>query len=169
MSTDKDDLDYETTGHEWDGILEYNKPLPRWWLWTFYLTIVWGVLYSIAYPAWPGIRDATPGLLGFSTRANVAEAIAENEEANAAINARLVEAELTSIPENPELLQYATSAGAIPTCWTMPGSGAVISRRSTRPSPTASATRPTRTRAGRRCRPLARSSATRKSPPPPTT
>ena len=112
MSTDKDDLDYETTGHEWDGILEYNKPLPRWWLWTFYLTIVWGVLYSIAYPAWPGIRDATPGLLGFSTRANVAEAIAENEEANAAINARLVEAELTSIPENPELLQYATSAGA---------------------------------------------------------
>ncbi|MGR3442808.1 MAG: cytochrome-c oxidase, cbb3-type subunit III [Thalassococcus profundi] len=112
MSTDKDDLDYETTGHEWDGILEYNKPLPRWWLWTFYLTIVWGVLYSIAYPAWPGIRDATPGLLGFSTRANVAEAIAENEEANAAINARLVEAELTAIPENPELLQYATSAGA---------------------------------------------------------
>ena len=46
-----DDLDYETTGHEWDGIKEYNKPLPRWWLWTFYVTIVWGVIYTIAFPA----------------------------------------------------------------------------------------------------------------------
>ena len=30
----------ETTGHEWDGITELNNLLPRWWLWTFYLTIL---------------------------------------------------------------------------------------------------------------------------------
>ncbi len=53
----------ETTGHSWDGIEEYNNPLPRWWLWTFYATIIWGVLYTIAYPAWPLINGATPGLL----------------------------------------------------------------------------------------------------------
>ncbi len=61
----------DTTGHSWDGIEEYNNPLPRWWLWTFYACIVWAVLYTIAYPAWPGIKAATPGLLGWSTRANV--------------------------------------------------------------------------------------------------
>ncbi|MDU8911836.1 cytochrome-c oxidase, cbb3-type subunit III [Aestuariicoccus sp. MJ-SS9] len=106
-----DDLDYETTGHIWDGIREYNKPLPRWWLWTFYATIVWGVGYTIAYPAWPGIKEATPGLLGFSTRAQVAEDIAAVEAANAEINAKLASVELTAIADDPELLTYATQAG----------------------------------------------------------
>lgn len=112
MSVDKDDLDYETTGHEWDGIKEYNKPLPRWWLWTFYLCIVWGIGYSIAYPAWPLINGATAGVLGYSTRAEVAEDIAAVDQANAAINARLEEAELTGISADAELLGYANNAGA---------------------------------------------------------
>ncbi|TNF19680.1 MAG: cytochrome-c oxidase, cbb3-type subunit III [Rhodobacteraceae bacterium] len=112
MSTNKDDLDYETTGHEWDGIQEYNKPMPRWWLWTFYVTIVWAIGYSIAYPAWPLINGATAGVLGYSTRAEVAKDIAAVDAANAAINARLEEAELTAIAEEPELLTYANNAGA---------------------------------------------------------
>lgn len=107
-----DDLDYETTGHEWDGIKEYNKPLPRWWLWTFYATIVWAVLYTIAYPAWPGIREATPGLLGYSTRAEVVDEIARFEDANSAINAQLASVELTEIVNDPDLNQYAQNAGA---------------------------------------------------------
>jgi len=107
-----DDLDYETTGHEWDGIREYNKPLPRWWLYTFYATIVWGIGYSIAYPAWPGVKEATPGLLGYSTRAEVAQEIARVEDANEAINEELVSVELASISDDPELLTYATNAGA---------------------------------------------------------
>ncbi|OSQ52609.1 cytochrome-c oxidase, cbb3-type subunit III [Marivita geojedonensis] len=107
-----DDLDYETTGHEWDGIKEYNKPLPRWWLWTFYATIVWGVLYTIAYPAWPGIKEATPGILGFSTRAQVAEDIARFEDANSGINAQLASVELTEIAQDADLNQYAQNAGA---------------------------------------------------------
>ena len=57
--------DPETTGHSWDGIEEFNNPLPRWWLWAFYATIVWGVGYTIAYPAWPGISKATAGVLGY--------------------------------------------------------------------------------------------------------
>ncbi|MBO6882264.1 MAG: cytochrome-c oxidase, cbb3-type subunit III [Marivita sp.] len=112
MSKKDDDLDYETTGHEWDGIKEYNKPLPRWWLWTFYATIVWGVLYTIAYPAWPGIKEATPGILGFSTRAQVAEEIARFEDANAGINAQLASVELTEIAQDADLNQYAQNAGA---------------------------------------------------------
>ncbi len=108
----KDDLDYETTGHEWDGIQEYNKPLPKWWLYTFYACIVWGVGYSIAYPAWPGISSATSGLLGFSTRGQVAEEIARVEAANAEINAQLASVDLTEISGDPNLHGYAQNAGA---------------------------------------------------------
>ena len=53
-----------TTGHEWDGIKELNTPLPRWWLNVLYACIVWGIAYSIAYPAWPLISSHTKGLLG---------------------------------------------------------------------------------------------------------
>ena len=68
----------ETTGHEWDGIKELNNPLPRWWLWTFYLTIIWTIGYTILYPAWPGISGATAGILGWSSRGDLAHAVADN-------------------------------------------------------------------------------------------
>ena len=35
--------------------------MPRWWLWTLYATIVWGVIYTILFPAWPMVTRATPG------------------------------------------------------------------------------------------------------------
>ncbi|UZD90238.1 cytochrome-c oxidase, cbb3-type subunit III [Cognatishimia activa] len=104
--------DIPTTGHEWDGIQEYDNPMPRWWLWTFYITIIWGIGYTIAYPAWPGIKGATEGLLGYSTRAEVAAEIDEVNTRNEAINARLASAELTAIESDPELNGYAKSAGA---------------------------------------------------------
>ncbi|WP_341487273.1 cytochrome-c oxidase, cbb3-type subunit III [Pararhizobium sp. A13] len=65
-----------TTGHEWDGIRELNNPLPRWWLWTFYLTIFWALAYTIAYPAWPLLTSSTKGLFGYSSRAEVSRDIA---------------------------------------------------------------------------------------------
>ncbi|WP_145107223.1 cytochrome-c oxidase, cbb3-type subunit III [Cereibacter sediminicola] len=101
-----------TTGHSWDGIEEYDNPMPRWWLWTFYVTIIWAIGYSILYPAWPLVNDATKGLLGQSTRADVAAEIQAYADANAEIRTRLVETELTEIAANPDLVQYATNAGA---------------------------------------------------------
>lgn len=101
----------ETTGHSWDGIEELNSPLPRWWLWTFYATIVWGLLYTVAYPAWPMISGATPGLLGFSTRAQVAEDIARVEMANAPLNEKLEAIELAALSQDQALHGYAVNAG----------------------------------------------------------
>ena len=58
----KEPRQVETTGHSWDGIEEYDNPMPRWWVWVFYATIVWGIGYTIAYPAWPLITGAiSPG------------------------------------------------------------------------------------------------------------
>ncbi len=108
----KEPRQVETTGHSWDGIEEYNNPLPRWWVWVFYATIVWGVGYTVAYPAWPLITGATPGLLGASTRADVAAEIASVDAANAAIKDKLVAADLNAIGADTELAGYAERAGA---------------------------------------------------------
>ncbi|QJF52695.1 cytochrome-c oxidase, cbb3-type subunit III [Roseobacter ponti] len=108
----KQDGDPDTTGHTWDGIEEFDNPMPRWWLWTFYITIIWAVAYTIAYPAWPLVSSATAGILGYSTRGEVISDIAAVEEANAGINTQLAEAEITEISLNPELNSYAVSAGA---------------------------------------------------------
>ena len=57
-----------TSGHEWDGIEELDTPMPRWWLWSLYATIVWGIAYVILYPAWPMVHGATVGVLGWTFR-----------------------------------------------------------------------------------------------------
>jgi cytochrome c oxidase cbb3-type subunit 3 len=117
----------ETTGHEWDGIQELNNPMPRWWVWTFYATIVWGIGYTIFFPAWPLVTGATPGVLGFSTRANVAAEIARFDAANAEVKARLVAADLNAIGADANLAAFAERAGAAvfrTNCATCHGSGA---------------------------------------------
>lgn len=102
----------QTTGHEWDGIKELDTPMPRWWLWTFYATVVWGILYMILMPAWPLVTGATPGLLGYSSRGEVATEIEAAAEANAPLDNRLLETDLANVAEDPELLRYATAGGA---------------------------------------------------------
>jgi cytochrome c oxidase cbb3-type subunit 3 len=106
------ELGHGTTGHAWDGIEEWNNPLPRWWVWTFYATIIWGIGYTIAYPAWPLVSQATPGLLGFSTRENVRDEIQAVIDQNAALTDRLAAVELAAITDDPELQGFAVNKGA---------------------------------------------------------
>lgn len=103
-----------TTGHSWDGIEELNTPLPRWWLWTFYGTIAFALVYMLLYPAIPLVSGATPGLLGYSTRAAVVEDIQRFEAANADLVARLTEVDLDRevIQADPDLYNYAVQGGA---------------------------------------------------------
>lgn len=101
----------ETTGHSWDGIEELNNPLPRWWLWTFYITIIWGIGYTIAYPAWPMITSATSGVINWSTRANVAAEIEAHEAKNAELVAKLVAADLSTLEPTSDLHRYAVARG----------------------------------------------------------
>lgn len=48
----------DITGHEWDGIVEYNNPLPKWWFWLFVLTIIYGIGYLVVYPGFGEYKGA---------------------------------------------------------------------------------------------------------------
>jgi cytochrome c oxidase cbb3-type subunit 3 len=100
-----------TTGHEWDGIKELNTPLPRWWVWTFYATIIWSIGYWIVYPAWPLINSYTTGLLGYSTRASVRVELANLEAIRGEKMVKLAATPLADIVKDPALLALARARG----------------------------------------------------------
>ena len=100
-----------TTGHEWDGIRELNTPLPRWWLWLFYLTIAFSVVYWIAYPAWPLASSYTAGVLGYTNRTRVADDLALAKAARMQEAAALETASLSQIEAEPKLLELALAQG----------------------------------------------------------
>ena len=102
----------ETTGHNWDGIEELDNPMPRWWLWTFYVTIVWAICYTIAYPAWPLINSATTGLLGWASRGDVRQEMQVAEAEKADYVAKIADMPVEDIIADDNLRQFATAAGA---------------------------------------------------------
>lgn len=104
----------ETTGHEWDGIRELNNPLPRWWLWTFYVCIAWSLVYYIFYPAWPTLTSYTKGTLGYSQRATVMAEVKAAQDAQASNRELIANTELADIPKDPELLRFSLGAARIP-------------------------------------------------------
>ena len=62
----------KTTGHSWDGIEEYNNPMPRWWFWMFIMTILFGIGYLVAYP---GMGDYK-GVFNWTSRGQYAKEVA---------------------------------------------------------------------------------------------
>jgi cytochrome c oxidase cbb3-type subunit 3 len=101
----------ETTGHVWDGIKELNTPLPKWWLYVLYASIVWAIGYWILYPAWPGIASYTSGLLGYSTRANFHRDAAAAADAQRVWLDRIHAASVEQISSDPELVEFAQNGG----------------------------------------------------------
>jgi cytochrome c oxidase cbb3-type subunit 3 len=101
----------ETTGHEWDGIKELNNPLPRWWLWVLYASIIWSIGYWILMPAWPMLRSHTTGFLGYAQRATVAAELAEAKAAQSEFRDRLAGASLEEIRQDAQLLEFALAGG----------------------------------------------------------
>ncbi|MTI18837.1 cytochrome-c oxidase, cbb3-type subunit III [Rhodobacteraceae bacterium RKSG542] len=101
----------ETTGHEWDGLKELNNPLPKWWLYIFYATIAWSVVYWILMPSWPLINSYTTGLLGYSQRSVATQEYDEALEARAQTGQELMNASLEEIQNTPQLLEFAMANG----------------------------------------------------------
>ncbi|MEL7691147.1 cytochrome-c oxidase, cbb3-type subunit III [Citromicrobium bathyomarinum] len=101
----------ETVGHEWDGIEELNTPLPRWWLWTFYLTIIFAIVYVVLYPAWPMVDKATAGVLGWSSRGELAEEMRVADQAQQGFRDQLAQIPIERLPDNSDLMARAVAGG----------------------------------------------------------
>lgn len=101
----------DTTGHEWDGVKELNTPLPTWWVYTFYATIVFAIVYCVLYPSWPWIDSHTHGLLGQTNRADLTRELDAQAKERGTFVARIRSASLEEIAKDPTLLAFAMAGG----------------------------------------------------------
>ncbi|RIV89605.1 cytochrome-c oxidase, cbb3-type subunit III [Aurantiacibacter xanthus] len=121
----------ETVGHEWDGIEELDTPMPRWWVYTFYATIVWAIGFVIAYPAIPGLKQASEGMLGWSSRGQLAEEMSAADRARLSVREALAVMPIERLPADPGLMAQAVAGGAAAfkvNCVQCHGSGAAGSQ-----------------------------------------
>jgi len=121
----------QTVGHEWDGIEELDTPMPRWWLWTFYACIIWAAGYVVAYPAWPLIEKGTEGMLGWTSRGQLADEIESADAKLLPVREALAATPLDQLADDPALLQKAVAGGAAAfkvNCVQCHGSGAAGSQ-----------------------------------------
>lgn len=101
----------QTTGHEWDGIKELNTPLPKWWLYVLYATILFSLGYWVLYPSFPGFTGYLKGVLGTNNRLAFEEKMVEARGEQAAYLARIAERDAGAVAEDPELLNFAMAGG----------------------------------------------------------
>ena len=102
-----------TTGHDWDGLQELNRPLPKWWLYVLYASIVAAVVMCVLYPSVPGITGYWHGLLGYSQRDRVDQAVAEVAAQRAGAMDRIKALSFADIRKDPQLVEVAETAGRI--------------------------------------------------------
>jgi cytochrome c oxidase cbb3-type subunit 3 len=87
----------KTTGHNYDGIEEYDNPLPAWWFYMFVLTIVWGIGYLIIYPG----MGNYPGLIGWTQLAQHDNEVAAADEKFRAMRDRYLALPIAEIATDP--------------------------------------------------------------------
>lgn len=102
-----------TTGHEWDGIKELDTPLPRWWLWTFYASIAFSLVWWVLYPSWPTLTTYWPGTLETTARKELQADLAVREAERAQWVEQFKALSVEEIADNGELLNYAMAGGKV--------------------------------------------------------
>lgn len=129
MSKDKTQKTVQTTGHAWDGDLqEFNNPLPTWWLWAFYATVVFAIIYWILYPTLPIGDTYTKGAFNdityttedgktetthWNTRALFEKEMQEAREMQAKYVEQLSDASYQEIQADPEQSGFAFSMAKV--------------------------------------------------------
>src|SRR3546814_15671732 len=103
----------ETNDHEWDGIKELNNPLPKWWHYVFYVCVLFAVVWSVLYPAIPGFRSHTDGLLGYTQRGAVEKTLQEAADAQAQYRDQIAKLDIAAVKADPELNRFAQAGGRV--------------------------------------------------------
>jgi cytochrome c oxidase cbb3-type subunit 3 len=86
-------------GHVWDENLEeYNNPLPRWWMWLFYITLVFGVAYLILYPGLGSFK----GVYGWSSHGAYENELAKAKDKYQPIYAKYMAMDVPALAADPQ-------------------------------------------------------------------
>ncbi len=111
---EKDDVTgHTTTGHEWDGLQELNRPLPKWWIYVFGACVVWAVGFCLLYPSVPGITGYFHGIIGYYQRDAADADVAAVAQQRAGAMDRIKALSFADIRKDPELYAVAQTAGRI--------------------------------------------------------
>lgn len=95
-----EDAAQETTGHVYDGIVELNKPLPRWWLFMFLGSLLFAVVYLALYPGLGSFK----GLLGWSSSGQYEREVRLVERATAPIFEQYAKVPIDELIHYPEAM-----------------------------------------------------------------
>lgn len=91
-----------TTGHVWDeDLAEWNNPLPRWWMWLFYLTVAFGLAYLALYPG----LGSYPGLLGWTSRGQYSQEMAQAQQKYGPIFDKYLKEDIKAVAADQEARQ----------------------------------------------------------------
>lgn len=89
----------DVTGHVWDdNLTELNNPMPRWWLYLFYISIVWGLIYLLMYPGFANY----PGLLGWSSEKKYNDEVIAANEVYGPVFSKYAKTPLIELSQNKE-------------------------------------------------------------------
>ena len=87
------------TGHVWDGDLrELNNPLPRWWMWMFLLSCIFGLVYLVLFPG----LGSFPGVLGYSTDGSLMKSMTTANDELKPVYAKYVKMDIEQVAADPK-------------------------------------------------------------------
>ena len=90
-----------TTGHVWDGDLrEMNNPLPKWWVYLFIITVVFGLVYGAMYPMFGSFK----GQLGWSSAGQHAAEVKKMEDNIAPVYAEFTKKDAAALAADPKAM-----------------------------------------------------------------
>lgn len=100
-----------TTGHEWNGIKELNTPVPR-LLWLFLISMaLFGAVWTVLMPSWPGVNSYFRGLLGTNQQQELRQSMAEAQAGRAQWTTRLADEDLTSLANDDSIMSVVRQSG----------------------------------------------------------
>lgn len=87
------------TGHVWDGNLrELNNPLPRWWMWMFLLSCIFGLVYLVLFPG----LGSFPGIVGYSTDGALMSSMTQANDELKPVYAKYVKMDIEQVAADPK-------------------------------------------------------------------
>lgn len=102
---------FGTTGHDWDGVSEYNVPAPRWWLIVWIICIIWAVIYWFFYPTWPTLSGNTKGSLNWTKFSELSREQKIIEDKKIVYLEQMSKKSLEEIRQDEKLMQFALNTG----------------------------------------------------------